>query len=84
MKGAIVRVVGDVNKDTPEYFKEMKTNESGYALFDLNELFDSYGKDDEKTAYFTVYATDETKIYTSQKVRAKGYITTTETIILEN
>lgn len=79
---AFVRIVADINKETPEYFDEMKTNNSGVATFNLDELFDQYGKKDEKVAYFTIYAKDTVDVYTIEKTRVKAYLTTTETIIL--
>jgi len=81
---AFVRIVADINKETPEYFDEMKTNNSGVATFNLDELFDQYGKKDEKVAYFTIYAKDTVDVYTIEKARVKAYLTTTETIILKN
>ncbi len=82
--GAHVRIVGDVNKDTPEFMAEKKTNESGVAIFELDELFDQYGKKEDKIAYFTVYARDTAEFPTLGKARAKQYLTSTETIILED
>ena len=79
---AQVRIVGDINKDTPEYFDEKKTNESGVAIFELDELFDQYGKNEDKIAYFTVYAKDTAEFYTLGTARAKQYLTSTETIII--
>jgi|SRR5690554_4330943 len=81
---AQVRIVGDINKDTPEYLDEKKTNESGVATFTLDELFDEYGKNEDKVAYFTVYAKDTAEFYTLGKARAKQHLTSTETIILDN
>ncbi|PWH85603.1 hypothetical protein [Brumimicrobium oceani] len=79
---AQVRIVGDVDKDTPEYLEEKKTNESGVAIFELDELFDQYGKNDDKIAYFTVYAKDTAEFFTLGTARAKQYLTSTETIII--
>lgn len=80
---AYVRIVGDVNKDTPEFLAEGKTNESGVATFKLDELFDEYGKKDDKIAYFTVYAKDTAEFYTLGSARAKQYLTSTETINID-
>ncbi|MFA5574011.1 MAG: hypothetical protein WC994_03030 [Brumimicrobium sp.] len=82
-EGAMVRIVGDKSKDTPEFFAEKKTNESGAALFNLDDLFDSYDKKADKVAYFTVYARDTAAVYTIDKARAKANLTSTTTIILE-
>lgn len=79
---AQVRIVGDINKDTPEYLDEKKTNESGVAIFELDELFDQYGKNEDKIAYFTVYAKDTAEFYTLGTARAKQHLTSTETIII--
>ena len=79
-----VRIVGNVNKDTPEYFDEKRTNSSGVAIFNLDELFDKYGKKDDKVAYFTIYAKDTADFYTVGKAKAKANLTATETIILED
>ncbi|WP_299206225.1 hypothetical protein [Brumimicrobium sp.] len=81
---ASVRIVSDIKKGTPEYFDEVKTNSSGVAIFNLDELFDQYGKKDEKVAYFTVYAKDTTTYQTVGTARAKAYLTSTESIILKN
>lgn len=82
-EGAKVRIVADINKDTPEYFDEKTTNSSGVAIFTLDELFDEYSKKESKVAYFTVYAKDTVDSYTIGKARAKAYLTSTETIVLE-
>ena len=79
---AQVRIVGDINKDTPEYLDEKKTNESGVAIFELDELFDQYGKNEDKVAYFTVYARDTAEFFTLGTARAKQHLTSTETIII--
>ena len=79
-----VRIVSKVSKETPEYFAEKRTNSSGVAIFNLDDLFDKYGKKDEKVAYFTVYAKDTADFYTIGKARAKANLTVTETIILED
>lgn len=80
---ARVMIVGDVDQGTPEYKSETITNESGVAIFNLGELFDQYGKKDDKVAYFSVYAKDTAEFYTKDKARAKQYLTSTETIVLE-
>lgn len=81
-EGASVRIVGDIEKDTPEYFDEKKTNESGAAIFNLDELFETYPKDKEQTAYFNVYAKDQSAVFTIKKARAKAHLTATATIVL--
>lgn len=77
-----VRIVADINKGTPEFKAETRTNESGAAIFVLDELFDEYGKKDDKVAYFTIYAIDTAEFPTLGTARAKQYLTSTETIIL--
>lgn len=81
---ATVRIVGDLSKGTPEYFDERKTNETGVATFNLDDLFDQYGSGDEKVAYFNVYARDTSQNYTIKQARAKANLTATSTIILED
>jgi hypothetical protein len=81
---ATVRLVGDISEGTPEYFEEKKTDETGVALFNLDDLFNSVDKDQNGTAYFTLYAKDTTENYTSKKVSAKIYLTSVETIILDD
>ncbi|PKR82000.1 hypothetical protein CW751_01290 [Brumimicrobium salinarum] len=78
-----VRIVGDIDKDTPEYFDEKRSDDSGVAKFNLNDLFDQYDGKDDKVAYLTVYAKDTADYYTSITVRAKAHLTATETINLE-
>ncbi|HEU0226545.1 MAG TPA: hypothetical protein VFQ86_02310 [Arachidicoccus soli] len=80
---ASVRIVGDLSKNTPEYLKETKTNEQGVAVFNLEDLFDKYKKDEDKVAYFTVYAKDTSLYYTTGTARAKANITYTTTITLK-
>ncbi|HLV42198.1 MAG TPA: hypothetical protein VKY37_07960 [Brumimicrobium sp.] len=81
---ARVRIVSDIKKGTPEYYDEGTTNGSGVAIFNLDPLFDQYGKKDEKVAYLTIYAKDTADFYTIGTVRAKASLTATETIILED
>src|SRR5690554_7755983 len=78
------RIISDIKKGTPKYFDEVRTNSSGVAIFNLDELFDQYGKKDEKVAYFTVYAKDTTTYQTVGTARAKAYLTSTESIIWKN
>lgn len=79
-----VRIVANVDKDTPEYMAETRTNESGAAIFVLDELFEDYGKKDDKVAYFTVYAIDTAEFPTLGTAKAKQHLTTTENIILND
>ncbi len=81
--GAEVRIIGDLSKDTPEYQDQTISNGEGVALFNIDPIFDKYGKDDQLVANFTVYARDSQPGYTITKVRAKAHLTTTETIILK-
>lgn len=80
--GATVRLIGDISEGTPEYFEEKKTDETGVALFMLDDLFNSADKDQNGTAYFTLYAKDTLESFTSKKVSAKVHLTSVETIIL--
>lgn len=80
---ATVRIVGDISENTPEHFQETRTNESGVATFNLDKLFDTYGSDQQKVAIFTLYAKDSSNVFTSKSIRTKAYVTTTETITLE-
>jgi hypothetical protein len=80
---AEVRIVADIEEGTPEYLEDTRTNESGAAIFELDELFDQYGKNDDKVAYFTVYVTDTAEFPTIlESVRAKQNLTSTATINL--
>lgn len=83
-EGALVRLVGDISKGTPEFYDEKRSNDAGTVIFNLDELFDFYGKDDEKVAYFNVYAKDTTNTFTISKARAKANLTSTHTIVLED
>ena len=78
-----VTIVADVGKGTPEYLAEERSDESGAAIFVLDELFDEYGKKDDKIAYFTVYAADTAEFPTLTTATAKQYLTYTETIVLD-
>lgn len=80
---AYVRVVGEKAKGTPDFYKEGYTNESGYVSISLDEAFSTLGNDNNQTAYFRVYATDTSFIFTDEVVRAKAKITTTHTIVLK-
>lgn len=82
--GATVRIVGDIDKDTPEYLKEGLTNDQGVAIFNLGDLFEKYDKKATKVAYFTVYAKDTSLYYTTMNARAKANMTYTSTITLED
>lgn len=82
-EGATVRIVGDLSKNTPEYFDEKTTNESGVAIFNLDGLFDQYGKDEEKVAYFNVYTKGAAQYYTVTQVRSKAHLISTGTVVLE-
>ncbi|MEX1193093.1 MAG: hypothetical protein WEA99_14080 [Brumimicrobium sp.] len=79
---AKVRIVGDISENTPEHFQETRTNESGVATFNLDDLFDSYDSGQEKVAIFTLYAKDSSSLFTSKSIRTKAYVTSTETITL--
>lgn len=77
---AQVRIVGKIDMDTPEFQAEVRTNESGVATFELDELFDQYAKSDAKVAHFTVYAKDTSEFFSITEARAKQHLTSTETI----
>jgi len=78
----LVRIVSEVDKGTPEYYDEKRTDESGVSTFSLMALFDQYDKKEDHIAYFTVYAKDTLGSYTVAKIRAKANLTATETIFL--
>lgn len=82
VEGGYVRIIGDTEKGTSEYFDEKRTNSSGVAIFNLDDLFSTYSKDQEKVAYFTVYARDTVPVYTISKAKAKAHLTSTVTINL--
>ena len=80
---ALVRIVGDLSKGTPEYFAEARSDASGVAYFELDEYFDSFEKGKDKVAFFTVYAKDSSNTFSSDEARARAHITSTGSITLE-
>lgn len=81
VENATVRIVGDLSKETPEYLEERNTNENGVAIFNLDELYDTYSKGDKKVAYFKVYLKDTVGLFNYVgNVKTKANITTTETV----
>tara|TARA_B100000508_G_scaffold141097_1_gene147103 strand:+ start:215418 stop:215783 length:366 start_codon:yes stop_codon:yes gene_type:complete len=82
-EGATVRIVGDLSKGTPEYFEETKTDGGGVAYFYLDEYFDSFSKDQDKVANFTLYARDSSVTYTVGEAKARANLTSTASITLE-
>ncbi len=79
-----VRIVGDLDKDTPEYLEEKKSNENGLAQFNLDDFYSQYGKKDEKVAYFNVYIKDTVGYFDYVgNVKTKANITSTETVYLK-
>lgn len=81
---ATVRLVGDISEGTPEYYEEKKTDGSGVVNFNLDDLFSSIDKEQSGRAYFTLYAKDSADVFTTKKVSAKIYLTSVETIILDD
>lgn len=81
---ATVRLVGDLSEGTPEFFEEKQTDESGVALFNLDDLFSSYEKEQNAVAHFTLYAKDSSEFFTTKDVRAKIHLTSVESIILDD
>lgn len=80
---ATVRIVGDVDRETPEYFDETESDASGVAYFNLDSLFSTYEKSDNKVAYFTVYAKDTATLFSSGEARGRAELTSTATIIMD-
>jgi hypothetical protein len=80
---ATVRIVGDLSEGTPEYFEETRTDPSGIAYFELDAFFDTYDKDQDKVAYFTVYAKDSANTFTVGDARARANLTSTASITLD-
>lgn len=66
---------------TPEYNDEQTTNQSGFALFDLDMHFKTYGKE-AKAGDFKINARVNGVTYLGT-VRARGYTTTEETFYLD-
>lgn len=66
---------------TPEYNDEQTTNQSGFALFDLDMHFKTYGKE-AKAGDFKINARINGVTYLGT-VRARGYTTTEETFYLD-
>ncbi|MBW7867815.1 MAG: hypothetical protein H3C31_05765 [Brumimicrobium sp.] len=79
---AFVKVVGDKDKGTAEFYKEEKTNSSGFALINVSEVFKDMKKGDDNVAYFYIYASDASKVFTSKPIRVRAFITNSETITL--
>lgn len=84
-QGVRVRIVGNLEKGTPEHLEEKITNENGAAIYDLDSFFKQYPKKDTKVAYFRVYVKDSTGYFDlAGNAKAKGYITSTETVYIDN
>lgn len=84
-EGALIRIVGDINKDTPEHLEEKLSNENGVAIFKLDDFFDQYSKNEDKVAFFNVYTKDTLgHFHYTNKVKAKENLTATETVYLKN
>lgn len=66
---------------TPEYNDEATTNQAGYALFNLDQHFSTYGKE-VKAGDFKINARINGVTYLGT-VRARGYRTTEETFYLD-
>ncbi|MGB0934353.1 MAG: hypothetical protein ACPGU5_08720 [Lishizhenia sp.] len=83
IRDAQVVIIADVNSDpaTPEYVDTMQTNESGFASFDLERLFDQYGKKDDKVAFFDIIVKFDDK-QANGEIKARANITAVETIAL--
>lgn len=81
-RNAEVFIILEPNEYVNEYFTKLKTNESGYAVFDLEELFAKYGKAKEKLAYFKVHITAENGKQAQGILRARGHNTSVHTIFL--
>ena len=83
INGASVVIIADVNSDpaTPAYVDTLTTNESGFASFDLERLFDKYGKKDDKVAYFDIIVKFDDKQAIGE-IKARANITAVETVSL--
>jgi hypothetical protein len=79
---ADVLIILEPNEYVSEHFVTKRTNESGFVLFDLDELFDKYGKAKEKLAFFKVYITAQDGKQGTGTVRARGHNTAVHTIFL--
>jgi hypothetical protein len=79
---ADVLIILEPNDYASEYVVTKRTNESGFALFDLDELFTKYGKAKEKLAFFKVHITAQDGKQGSGTVRARGHNTAVHTIFL--
>ena len=84
VENATVRIVGDLDKETPEYLEEKKSNENGVAQFNLDDFYSQYGKKDEKIAYFNVYVKDTVGYFNYVgNVKTRAHITATETVYIK-
>jgi hypothetical protein len=66
-----------------EFHTTVLTNASGYALVDLEPLFNQYPDDiTERVADFRVYVTGPNGLQTTQKLKARAHMTSVHTIFL--
>lgn len=83
VKGAQVVIIADINSvpATPAYVDTLLTNESGFASFDLESLFEQYSKDDDKVAFFDIIVKFDDK-QAPGEIKARANITAVETVQL--
>lgn len=83
IKGAQVVIIADINSEpaTPAYVDTLPTNESGFASFDLESLFEQYGKKDDKVAFFDIIVKFDDK-QAAGEIKARANITAVETVTL--
>ena len=84
LEGAMVTIIGDVNSNpaTASYVDTLFTNSSGFAQFDLEELFTKQGKDNT-TGYLDIVA-KKTPTQGTGRSRVRAHITGIETVFLIN
>lgn len=80
---ARVIIIADVNSEpaTPAYVDTVLTNNGGFASFNLQPLFDTYSKDDDKLAFFDIIVKFDGK-QANGEIRSRAHVTAVETIIL--
>jgi endonuclease/exonuclease/phosphatase family metal-dependent hydrolase len=81
---AMVTIIGDVNSnpETAEYVDTLFTNSSGFAFFDLAELFKKQGEK-RTTGYLDIVSKKFPK-EGNGRVRVRAHLTSVQTVYLTN
>lgn len=84
LSGIDVRIVADLYS-TPKHNDKGETNQAGYALFNLDDFFESnFEPKEAKVGDFKVYIQRQEGLELVGDVRVRGYQTTEETFILKD